>query len=681
MIKAKKIISLVLAVLCFCSAFAVNSFAAVKKKSYNGKYGKVIPVQEDYKTTCKSYSANGVTVKIPFAFKSKGYEKNVYFNVSVYSDKEKKNKIFEVEQSFPVKNLNATLSLDFSKDDSGVYYGQCYTYRVSGDDEIIDSDTIKSFTVKINKVGNATTEIIGANAYTTGNSIEWKSVKYADGYYVYRKQAGEGWKKLDETEDCSYFDETAVIGEEYFYTVRAYDTNNSYKSDYNKDGVSLMFIKPVQFDGDGEILPDGHIKLKWFPIDNADTYRIYRKSEDGKYKRLAIVDADVTEFVDKTEKENGETYSYKVRAYNGTNAGLVSQRLDVEMFGSFTPSVHCDGNIVDITWDEVEGADYYSLFKKKGNGEWLPLVSGSLLTQYSDEYIEKGEKYSYTLVVEKNGRVSSYDSKGVSVYCLEEPKITSAGSTIKDSVLIKWGKVSGAKSYNVYRKAEGGEYQLVGNTKLTSFYDTTDKKSNLKYTYYVEAVGQDSVSQSGNNTKTHLYMTAPELVSVKWDGDGNALEWKRVAGATSYRIYRKAPDGSYKKIADTTKNLFYVDTTAKKGGKYYYTVRAMNGKVSGAYESGIGVNCLDIPEITSIKNDKAGNTKIVWGKISGADGYYVYRKTEGGSWKKLTKTTSLSYTDKSQRKNGEKYIYTVKAYNKKGTSLYDKVGEAIVYKK
>ena len=172
MIKAKKIISLVLAVLCFCSAFAVNSFAAVKKKSYDGKYGKVIPVKEDYKTTCKSYSANGVTVKIPFAFKSKGYEKNVYFNVSVYSDKEKKDKVFEVEQRFPVKNLNATLSLDFSKDDSGVYYGQCYTYRVSGDDEIIDSDTIKSFSIKINKVGNATTEIIGANAYVTGNSIE-----------------------------------------------------------------------------------------------------------------------------------------------------------------------------------------------------------------------------------------------------------------------------------------------------------------------------------------------------------------------------------------------------------------------------------------------------------------------------------------------------------------------------
>ena len=85
------------------------------------------------------------------------------------------------------------------------------------------------------------------------------------------------------------------------------------------------------------------------------------------------------------------------------------------------------------------------------------------MTQYSDEYIEKGEKYSYALVVEKDGRVSSYDSKGASVYCLKEPIITSVGSTIKDSILIKWGKVSGAKSYNVYRKAEGGEYQLVGH--------------------------------------------------------------------------------------------------------------------------------------------------------------------------------------------------------------------------
>ena len=87
----------------------------------------------------------------------------------------------------------------------------------------------------------------------------------------------------------------------------------------------------------------------------------------------------------------------------------------------------------------------------------------------------------------------------------------------------------------------------------------------------------------------HLFMKAPQLVSVKWDS-GNVVKWKRVPGATSYVIMRRTPSGEYKKIAEVKDVLSYKDKSAKKKSKYYYTVAAMNGKHQGSYESGIRVN-------------------------------------------------------------------------------------------
>ena len=67
--------------------------------------------------------------------------------------------------------------------------------------------------------------------------------------------------------------------------------------------------------------------------------------------------------------------------------------------------------------------------------------------------------------------------------------------------------------------------------------------------------------------------------------------------------------------------------------------------------------------LKSISAVKKG-VKITWKKTSGASGYYVYRKTGNGKWKKiatLKKSSITSYTDKKVT-SGNKYTYTVKGY-------------------
>ncbi len=681
----KKALSIFLVIACLASVFSVSVSAATSYASYDKKYGCVLPVKSDGKTLADTYSVKGKdNGTFKFSFDSKGYKSNVYFGIALYSDEEMRNTVMSKYGAFPGADTVASLNFDFSELESATYYGITYTYIKKKSNYVIDSNSIYIFKVNLNKVSGTVPEIIVADALYTGNYIEWEKVPYADRYRVYRKTAdGESWKKLKDVKELSYLDKTAVKGEKYYYTVRAYD-GDCYGS-YNKNGAELVYIEAPTFKTTPTLLADNAVNISWKKVSGATGYKVYRKaSGDSSYKCIATVE-NATEYTDTSEKENGTVYYYKVRGINGTVSGLVSSADKIEIFGTVKVTASCTKEKVTLSWNSVKDADSYIIYKKTNSEkEWskFQVVKAKSTTQkytFKDTEVYGGNQYSYSLVAEKDGKYSSFDTAGVSVRCLKEPVISSIKAGAENSVVIKWKSVSGAKTYNIYRKSPVDDYILVGTTSSTTFYDTKEKRNNLIYTYYVEAVSGKNVSESGNNTSTFLFMKAPEMVSVKWS-DGNVVKWNRVSGATSYIVYRRTPSGSYKQIAEVKGKLTYTDKSVKKSGKYYYTVAAMNGKNEGAYELGYGVNCLNAPELTSISVSKTGSTTVKWAKVSGADGYYVYRKTPDGKWSNIGKTASLSYTDKSKRVSGTEYFYTVKAYNSKGSGIKSSFGLSAVYK-
>lgn len=83
------------------------------------------------------------------------------------------------------------------------------------------------------------------------------------------------------------------------------------------------------------------------------------------------------------------------------------------------------------------------------------------------------------------------------------------------------------------------------------------------------------------------------------------------------------------------------------------------------------------PALIKAQNAASG-VVVKWAESSNAAGYYIYRKTPGGKWRRIANVTdknTISYTDKTVKsKNGKKYIYTVKAYQGSHVSQYDKTG-------
>ncbi len=268
------------------------------------------------------------------------------------------------------------------------------------------------------------------------------------------------------------------------------------------------------------------------------------------------------------------------------------------------------------------------------------------------------------------------------------PKLSSVANT-PTGVKFVWGKVTGADSYVVYRrtynattKAWGG-WTNLGKTTATSFVDG-NVISGTYYIYTVKAANEAGYS-GYNATGLKIYCLAtPTLASVTNSSAGVTVKWGKVAGATSYVVYRRAYNAATKKWSGWTNlgkitAVSFADKTAKSGNYYIYTVKALAGTYTSGYNAtGLKTYFLSAPALSSVTSTTSG-VKFTWGKVTGASGYIVYRRTYNATtktwsgWTNLGKTTSASFVDKSAKK-GTYYVYTTKAYYGSYTSSYNTTG-------
>ncbi len=245
--------------------------------------------------------------------------------------------------------------------------------------------------------------------------------------------------------------------------------------------------------------------------------------------------------------------------------------------------VYNENSYVRVTWRAVKGADLYRVYRMVSGGEY-EYIGSATDTSYTDKKAPAGKTCRYKIKAKNIAGYSDY-SASIAIKHIDEPKLKSIENSAY-GVLIKWDKVTGAEKYNVYRKVSGGEYKYIGATSKIYYTDKT-AKSGTKYYYAIRGKRDDSVSsQSASLSK--YYLEDPTLNAPTTTSKGVGLKWSEVAGAEGYVIYRKTgSSGSYKKIATEkgVSNLFYRDTTAKKGTKYYYKVKAYKSKTYSAYSN------------------------------------------------------------------------------------------------
>ena len=336
---------------------------------------------------------------------------------------------------------------------------------------------------------------------------------------------------------------------------------------------------------------------------------------------------------------------------------------------------------VTVKWNKVTGAEGYYVYRKNGSNGWkrIGTVNGNNNISYADKTPVSGTTYTYTVRAYSGSKMSGYDAAGKTVKYLSAPILSSVVNDVA-GVIVKWEKVTGADSYNVYRKNGSSGWKRVATVSGGNTINYVDETvaTGTTYTYTVRACSGNVLSSYDASGKSVKYLSTPILSDSSNATTGVTVKWGKVAGANGYYVYRKSGTGNWSKIGTVNGEsiITYTDTQATSGTTYTYTVRAYSGNTMSSYDkTGKSIKRLSQPTLSSASYSNSGVT-VKWSKVSGATGYYVYRKTVGGSWSKIASINSsstISYTD-SKVSNNTTYYYTVRAVNGNTLSYYDTAG-------
>ena len=344
--------------------------------------------------------------------------------------------------------------------------------------------------------------VTGASNITSGVQVKWSKVTGATGYIVYHKGAGKGWARIADIKDGStvnYTDTTAASGTTYTYTVRAY--NKDTMSDWNST-KSLMRISDTTLTGASNITSGVHVK--WSKVTGAAGYIVYRKGAGKGWARIADIKSGSTvSYTDKTAA-SGTTYTYTVRAYNGSTMGdWHSAKSLMRISDTTLTGVSNITSGVQVKWSRVTGATGYIVYRKSGSGSWgriADIKSGSTVS-YTDTTAASGTTYTYTVRAYNGSTMGDWHS-AKSVKRLSDPKLTSA-SKVSGGINVRWTGVTGATGYIVYRKSGSGSWGRIADIKSGSTVSYTDRtaKAGTTYTYTVRAYNGNTMGD-WSSTKT-----------------------------------------------------------------------------------------------------------------------------------------------------------------------------------
>ena len=350
------------------------------------------------------------------------------------------------------------------------------------------------------------------------------------------------------------------------YDLYKYDGTKELEWLNHKDGNTYEPVLPtVPQNLLAEAIGTSSIRLSWSPVDVATSYNVY--SGDGKHLATATSNTfEVTGLMPGTE------YCYTVTAVNAYGESekpsavctktitLAPQNLVAEATGPYS---------IDLTWDEVEGAERYVVYKDSE-------VLAQFVTNpyYTVEGLTQATKYCFTVTAVNyldgvNGKESAHSNEACATTDITTPSAPQnlVADAAPYSATLRWDAVAGAENYNIYLLDE-----VVGTTTSPE-YTITGLTPQGRYVYHVTAV-----NTKGESAKTGVEFTtplptpeAPQLYDATATGPATVeLTWTAPTYAETYKVYegnRLVVEG----ISSTTYTVYDLEA-----GQHCFTVIAVS---------------------------------------------------------------------------------------------------------
>lgn len=274
---------------------------------------------------------------------------------------------------------------------------------------------------------------------------------------------------------------------------------------------------------------------------------------------------------------------------------------------------------------------------------------------------------------EANTTYNSYSNLGIlnNTYVFYIPVYKSMPSQSSKVTISKSVKTAKTTSAVQLRKGPSTSYSSIttipkGKTITVNGGVYTDASvsvsSQLSSPYWMKVTyGSKTGYMSANyfqmNKNTSIKVGGTSQLKVSGAGSGEKVYYE----TSNPAVATVSSSGLVKGVKSGSCNIYAVSSSGK-------TVDAVGVTVSASFSS-------LKPTLVSATNGTSGIT-VKWKALSGAKGYYIYRKVSGGRWSRIGSVSSgstTSYTDK-KASSGKTYIYTVRGYSGSTLTSYNSSG-------
>lgn len=480
------------------------------------------------------------------------------------------------------------------------------------------SDTIYSEYSDTVYLSNTIVKNISASLSGNTIALTWDSVPNANGYAVFRSTDGSNYTQLDMTISNRYNDTAAQPGNKYYYKVQALFGDLEYEDKLERGTMSDKFVfytaptapAALKFTG----CTDKTVDVEWSAVKNVTGYQVlWKNPDDNKYTLKADVKSTAKLKATVKNLSAGSSNDLYIRTYVTNGSENIYSSMSPVLTVKTAPAAakgltaSLDGKYVKLTWNSVQGADKYAIYRTV-NGKQVKLGESPtngckiLVTGVSTRV------YSVKGIVTQNG----ISSEGASsskltvklVSSAKKPDVPAiASAEYKDSaVTLKWNKASGAKGYRIYEyDAESDTYKKV---KTVSGGDTTSCKlkaePGLVKAYKIKSYSRSSSGVAlwcDGASPAYIVKTyspsAPSLSVVNTTSNSITFSWNVPNGASGIRLYMRDPvTGKYKsvKTRSSSKTSYTVEGLSS-GSTYSFKIKAYRrdgdnlcwGKASSAF--------------------------------------------------------------------------------------------------